>query len=100
MCNGLAMLLSFFWARNVMGAFMLVNFFKTTEKELQNSKGDGNAMGVSMIWIYRVACVTLTCLNAMWFIKMFKGALKVFTSSLLNSKETAERVERSQTAGS
>ena len=53
-----------------------------------------------MIWIYRVACVALTCLNAMWFFKMFKGALKVFTSSPSNSKETAERLERSQTAGS
>jgi len=94
--NGLAMLLSFFWARNVMGAFMLVNFFRTTEKELQSPKSGGSVMGPPMIWTYRVACVALTCLNAMWFVKMFKGALKVFTSKA-PAKETAERVERSQT---
>jgi hypothetical protein len=95
-CNGLAMVLSFFWARNVMGAFMLVNFFQTTEKELQDPKRSGNVMGPRMIWTYRVACVALTCLNAMWFYKMFKGALKVFTTSA-PPKEAAERVERSQT---
>lgn len=90
------MVLSFFWARNVMGAFMLVNFFQTTEKELQSPKGGVNVMGPPMIWTYRVACVALTCLNAMWFYKMFKGALKVFTSGA-SPKETAEKVERSQT---
>ena len=79
--NGLAMLTSFFCARNLLGAFMLFDFFKSTGHELALPKLSGRVMPAYMIWIYRTACVTMTCLNATWFFKMARGAIKVLTAT-------------------
>ena len=34
-------------------------------------------MPPAMLWVYRVANILMNSLNAMWFYKMAKGALKV-----------------------
>lgn len=75
--NGLAMLVSFFMARNVMGLYMLIEFFQTSGAELRTPRVAGPAMPAFMLWVYRSACLTLTGLNAHWFSKMLHGAVKV-----------------------
>lgn len=79
--NGLAMLGVFFCARNLLGLFMLISFFRASGNELSNFKATKEAMSPIMLWVYRIACVALTCLNAMWFYKMLLGAIRVVAKS-------------------
>lgn len=89
MANGLVMLLAFFSARNCLGLYMLITFFKATEKELQAQRLSGPVMSPTMLWVYRIACITMTGLNGLWFYKMLLGAIRVLTKS--NSATTVER---------
>jgi hypothetical protein len=76
--NGILMILVFFLCRNVVGLACSVDFFRTTQAELRYPRADGLHPGA--IWLYRVACICLNCLNAMWVFKMIQGAVKVFTA--------------------
>ena len=78
MANGLLMLAAFFSARNVLGLYMLITFFRATGAELSQPSG---AMSPVMLWVYRVACITLTGLNGVWFYKMLLGAIRVVAKS-------------------
>lgn len=61
------------------GAVMSISFFRDTQPELSQHRAGG--MSPAMVWVYRVANVIMNSLNAMWFYKMAKGALKVLAVS-------------------
>ena len=62
-------------------AVMSINFFRDSQAELSQPHQKSGAMPHSMLWVYRVANVMMNSLNAMWFYKMAKGAIKVLTVS-------------------
>ena len=68
---------------------MLITFFKVTEEELRSPRQAGPAISPVMLWIYRIACITLTGLNGLWFYKMLLGAVRVLAKS-----KKADKVER------
>mmetsp|Transcript_26230 Transcript_26230/g.73572 ORF Transcript_26230/g.73572 Transcript_26230/m.73572 type:complete len:285 (-) Transcript_26230:1646-2500(-) len=76
--NGLAMILSFFLARNVLGLYSSYVFWTVTEEELRNPQPKG--FPVSVIMVFRVANICLTLLNAYWLSLMVSKALKVITA--------------------
>ena len=57
-------------------AAMSINFWHVSGKELAHPTSD---LLPAVLWMYRLSCVSLNCLNAMWFYKMFKGAVKVLS---------------------
>ena len=75
------MLAVFFSARNCLGLYMLITFFKVTEEELRSPRQAGPAMSPVMLWTYRIACITLTGLNGVWFYKMLLGAMRALSKS-------------------
>ena len=60
---------------------MLITFYIATGEELRAPRKLGPAISPLMLWIYRIACVTLTGLNAVWFYKMLLGAIRVVGKS-------------------
>ncbi len=67
-------------------AAMSINFWHVSGKELAHPTSD---LLPAVLWMYRLSCVSLNCLNAMWFYKMFKGAVKV----LSGPKSAADNVQ-------
>ncbi|CAL8472096.1 g11638 [Coccomyxa elongata] len=84
--NGLLMVFTFFVFRNIMGVAMSINFWHVSGKELAHPTSD---LLPAVLWMYRLSCVSLNCLNAMWFYKMAKGAVKV----LSGPKGAADKVQ-------
>lgn len=65
---------------------MSINFWRESGKELAQPTSD---LLPAVLWFYRLSCVSLNCLNAMWFWKMAKGAVKV----LMGPKGSASKVQ-------
>lgn len=61
--------------------FMLFSFWAASGLELGNPEPVKDAMSSVMLWVYRIACLTLSSLNAFWFYKMLLGAVRVFGKS-------------------
>ncbi|KAK9804464.1 hypothetical protein WJX73_004397 [Symbiochloris irregularis] len=74
--NGMLMLATFFCCRNILGTVMSINFFKDSNVELSHQQRPGD-MPHAVIRGYLVVNVIMNGLNAMWFYKMAKGAVKV-----------------------
>ncbi|CAK0787821.1 hypothetical protein CVIRNUC_011043 [Coccomyxa viridis] len=72
--NGLLMVGTFFVARNVFGTFMSIDFWRVSGRELAHPT---SSLLPAVLWFYRLSCISLNSLNAMWFYKMLKGAIKV-----------------------
>ena len=86
--NGVAMMIAFFLCRNVGGAFMLANARR------QFLECPGAIRGPTWT-VLKTAAVSMNALNAFWFSKMVRGAIKVF-----GGKKKARRLNPPSTCGS
>jgi len=75
LANGLALLATFFSARNVFGLFCSVAFFRDTAEELALGAKGQSDFAPAAIYCYRAANVALNALNALWVSKIAKGAV-------------------------
>lgn len=75
LANGLALLATFFSARNVFGLFCSVAFFRDTAEELALAAKGQSDFAPAAIYCYRAANVALNALNALWVSKIAKGAV-------------------------
>jgi hypothetical protein len=64
---------------------MSINFWRVSGAELAQPSSE---LLPAVLWMYRLSCISLNCLNAMWFWKMAKGAAKV----LMGPKGSASAV--------
>ncbi len=55
-------------------AVMSIDFWRVSGRELAHPTSD---LLPAVLWFYRLSCLSLNSLNAMWFYKMLKGAIKV-----------------------
>lgn len=58
---------------------MSINFFKDSGIELSLPKYKQGGMPPTVLWTYRVTNIFMNSLNALWFYKMAKGAIKVLS---------------------
>eukprot|EP00191_Tetraselmis_sp_GSL018_P003440 CAMPEP_0177610648 /NCGR_PEP_ID=MMETSP0419_2-20121207/19908_1 /TAXON_ID=582737 /ORGANISM="Tetraselmis sp., Strain GSL018" /LENGTH=292 /DNA_ID=CAMNT_0019106001 /DNA_START=265 /DNA_END=1141 /DNA_ORIENTATION=+ len=86
--NGLAMIASFFAARNVLGLYFSYVFWAASELELGSPRPGGfPAWGVHS---FRAANVCLNLLNAFWLFKMLTKAAKALRGSDKDDDEATE----------
>lgn len=77
--NGLAMMGTFFICRNVYGAYLLVDFWRVSRREILNPTQQGRkGLSRSTVWTIRTGGILMTALNSFWFGKMAQGAVKLF----------------------
>ena len=55
-------------------AVMSIDFWRVSGRELAHPT---SSLLPAVLWFYRLSCISLNSLNAMWFYKMLKGAIKV-----------------------
>ena len=65
-----------------MRAVMSIDFWRVSGRELAHPTSD---LLPAVLWFYRLSCLSLNSLNAMWFYKMLKGAIKVLAGVAPNS---------------
>ncbi|CAL5222723.1 g5127 [Coccomyxa viridis] len=75
--NGLTMMAVFFLCRNVMGVGMSWDFWRVSGAELAHPRPDG--VPPAVLWVIRCMNLIFNFLNALWFSKMLKGAIKVLS---------------------
>mmetsp|Transcript_3200 Transcript_3200/g.9268 ORF Transcript_3200/g.9268 Transcript_3200/m.9268 type:complete len:276 (+) Transcript_3200:205-1032(+) len=77
--NGFAMLAAFFSIRIVFGGWSSYDYFRVSGHELAHPVPGG--MPQSVIWLYRIANLSLNALNLFWFHKMASGAFKLLSGN-------------------
>lgn len=83
--NGLMMLAAFFSFRIVFGIWSSYDFFKVTSRELAWPQVGG--ISPHLIWLYRLANISLNMLNLFWFYKMAVGAVKLLSGKANKRKD-------------
>lgn len=91
LANGLALLATFFAARNVFGLFCSVAFFRDTAEELALAAKGQSDFAPAAIYCYRVANVALNALNALWVSKIAKGAVALVFGKKAGKKKVGDR---------
>ena len=66
-----------------MRAVMSIDFWRVSGRELAHPTSD---LLPAVLWFYRLSCLSLNSLNAMWFYKMLKGAIKVLSGAVLTPR--------------
>ena len=61
---------------------MSIDFWRVSGRELAQPTSD---LLPAVLWFYRLSCLSLNSLNAMWFYKMLRGAIKVLAGDLYNT---------------
>ena len=59
-------------------AVMSIDFWRVSGRELAHPT---SSLLPAVLWFYRLSCISLNSLNAMWFYKMLKGAIKVLAGA-------------------
>lgn len=59
-------------------AVMSIDFWRVSGRELAHPTSD---LLPAVLWFYRLSCLSLNSLNAMWLYKMLKGAVKVLAGA-------------------
>ena len=58
---------------------MSIDFWRVSGRELAQPTSD---LLPAVLWFYRLSCLSLNSLNAVWFYKMLRGAIKVLAGAI------------------